>query len=58
MDEKLILHVYFTKTGLPEDNKEVEVISGTNELTLDQLKQRIIDSGMIESIPKDTVLNY
>jgi hypothetical protein len=55
MDEKLILHIHFTKTGLPADNEEAGLLSGTHELTLNQLKQRIIDSGIIESIPKDTV---
>lgn len=55
IDEKLIFHVHYTKSGIPGDNAEVGVITGTNDLTLNQLKQKILDSELIEGMSKDTV---
>lgn len=55
MDEKLILSIHFSKTGLPSDQIYIGTISATNDLTLNQLKQQIIESQIIKELPQDLV---
>lgn len=40
---------------MPDDRQFAGIVTGTEDLTLNQYKQIVIDAGIIPIIPKDTV---
>ena len=55
VDEKLIVHIHYSKSGLPSDQQYSGMLSLTEDITLNQLKEQIADSGIVPFITKGIV---
>jgi len=55
IEEKLVIHVYYSKSSLPNSHEYGGIISGTEDMTLNDLKKIIIESNLVPFISKETV---
>ncbi len=55
MEEKLVVHVHYSKTGMPEDRQYAGILSATEDMTLNDLKKQVADCGIVPFVNKDTV---